>query len=371
MKLYENIFKARNTLYARTYDTDTDEVTLETINYVPSLFINSREETPYRSISSKDFLQEVKFKNMQEYRDTVKEFKSTNRQMFGNKSQEQGFIRNNFGDPTANDHKFHTWFFDIEVGNGEAPEGLEKAVYKNDWKPTSHERAAMATITSIQIYDTKSKQFYILGLKKDWKNDNNFTSYLGEIKYFNMESEEKMLKTFLTILQKRNPTVVSGWNSTGYDIPYLTNRITRILDKRNDLYSYDKNTRSWRYNTDCLTGSWVQQLSPVGLIKHREVETNFGKQDEYEWIGTFHEDYYELYKKYTYTSLTSYSLDSVVNHELGSAKVNHDEHADFGEFYKGNYKSYNRNKEKIELSKEDILYDELIEIDREIERRAS
>ena len=46
------------------------------------------------------------------------------------------------------------------------------------------------------------------------------------------------------------------------------------------------------------------------------------------------EDYLELYKKYTYTTHTSYSLSTVAEYELGDDKVNHDEFSDFGEFYR-------------------------------------
>jgi hypothetical protein len=116
---YENIFRARNSLYARTYDTDTKESTLETVKFVPSLFIKTKEDSPYKSILTKEPLKEYTYKSMKDYRDAMNVFTSSSIQTFGNKSLEQGFIRQNWPTPTESDHAFHTWFFDIEVGIGE------------------------------------------------------------------------------------------------------------------------------------------------------------------------------------------------------------------------------------------------------------
>ena len=374
-RLYENVFTGKmGALYARLYDPETEDCTLERIKFIPSIFIkcneNSPNKSPYFDIIDKQPLQELKYKTMKEFRDAMKLYGSSNTQMFGNKTPEQGYTLENWPNPTDCDHKFHTWFFDIET-LVDLPEecGLEKDVIKDDWKPHGHERAAMAQISLIQIYDTKDKQFYIFGLKKDWEEKDKFESEHGKINYFNMSSEENLLKAFIGLLDRKRPSVLSGWNSEGYDIPFITNRIIRVLDKRDDIYYFDKNKKEWRFNTDCLNGGYVQQLSQVGLIKHREQETNYGKQDEFTWVGYFLEDYLELYRKYTYTNLTSYSLDNVASHELGSNKVNHDEFADFGAFYRGDYIKYDYNEKKKDKSELDLLYIELLQIDKELKKR--
>jgi DNA polymerase elongation subunit (family B) len=43
------------------------------------------------------------------------------------------------------------------------------------------------------------------------------------------DNEADMLKTFLDLIDDAD--VLSGWNSEGYDIPYVVNRITRVLNK--------------------------------------------------------------------------------------------------------------------------------------------
>ena len=46
---------------------------------------------------------------------------------------------------------------------------------------------------------------------------------------FVFEKEEDLLKTFLDLIEDAD--VLSGWNSEGYDIPYMINRVTRVLSK--------------------------------------------------------------------------------------------------------------------------------------------
>ena len=109
--------------------------------------------------------------------------------------------------------------------------------------------------------------------------------------------EKKLLNDFLDFIEDAD--VLSGWNSEGYDIPYLVNRITRVLSK-ND-------TRRF-----CL---WDQ------LPKKRTFERYGSDHVTYDLIGRVHLDYMQLYRKYTYHEMHSYSLDAIAEHELGETKV--------------------------------------------------
>ncbi len=363
---YENVFTAKNTLYTREYDTETGKSTTRAVKHIPDIYIPTNESSEFKSIITKENLKKISFKSMKDYKDQVKVLSSTNVRVYGLKSVEHNFIRETYGVPTDNDHKFRTLFLDIETAilDKETP----KSISRNDWKPEG-ERGAMAVVTSIQMYDNVTNEFYILGLNKDWNNKNNFSSEYGKIRYIRRNTEEELLKTFLTLLDKLNPTVIAGWNSEGYDYPYLTMRIIRVLDKREDLFAYNENLRIWEFNRSTLDGGYVKQLSRVGLIKYKAQETNFGTQHTFKWVGYILEDYMELHSKYTYTTLTSRSLGAVSSHELGDTKINHDEFTDFAAFYNGDYIKYNRKDDKKELDKLDILYDELTELDLEIKRR--
>jgi len=109
--------------------------------------------------------------------------------------------------------------------------------------------------------------------------------------------EKEMLEMWLDLIDDAD--VLSGWNSEGFDIPYTTNRITRILGK--------ELTRKL-----CL---WDQFPSKRYFEKYgKELET-------YDPIGRIHLDYLELYRKYNYHEMHTYRLDAIGEYELGETKI--------------------------------------------------
>ena len=111
------------------------------------------------------------------------------------------------------------------------------------------------------------------------------------------EKEGEMIDTFLKLIEDAD--ILSGWNSEGYDIPYLINRTSRVLSK--------DDTRRF-----CL---WKQ------LPKKREFE-KYGKTAEtYDLVGRVHLDSLNLYRKYTYEERHSYRLDAIGEVEIGETKV--------------------------------------------------
>ena len=111
------------------------------------------------------------------------------------------------------------------------------------------------------------------------------------------DNEGEMLKVCLDLLDDAD--IISGWNSEGYDIPYMVTRVTRVLSK-ND-------TRRF-----CL---WDM------LPKQRTFERFGAEQITYDLIGRVHVDYMQLYRKYTYEERHSYSLDAIGEYELGEQKI--------------------------------------------------
>ena len=134
------------------------------------------------------------------------------------------------------------------------------------------------------------------------------------------DSEADMLDAFLDLIQDAD--VLSGWNSEGYDIPYIVNRVTKVLSK--------EDTRRF-----CL---WNQ------LPKKREYE-KYGKSAvTYDLIGRVHLDSLELYRKYTYEERHSYRLDAIAEYELGKTKTQYEGTLD--QLYNNDFKKfieYNRN----------------------------
>lgn len=130
-----------------------------------------------------------------------------------------------------------------------------------------------------------------------------------------MDSEEELLQTFLELIEDAD--IFTGWNSEGFDIPYMVNRIARVLGK-------DYNRKL------CL---WDQQP------KQRTFENNFGSMVQtYDFVGRVHMDYMLLYRKYTYHEMHSYSLDAIAEHELGERKIEYEGTLD--QLYNNDFKKF-------------------------------
>jgi len=113
-------------------------------------------------------------------------------------------------------------------------------------------------------------------------------------------SEEELLQMFLQLVEDAD--ILSGWNSETFDIPYMINRVARVLSK--------SHTRKF-----CL---WDKFPKSKTLVK-------YGKESQaFELYGRVHLDYLELYRKYTYHEMHSYSLDAIGEYELNEHKVEYE-----------------------------------------------
>lgn len=112
------------------------------------------------------------------------------------------------------------------------------------------------------------------------------------------ESEEELLTAFLEELVT-DADVLSGWNSSGYDIPYIVNRL-KLLGMKDKLPLL------------CIGGG-----EPI----EKKVE-RFGRLSQtYDLIGRVHIDYLELYRKNKARQFHSYRLDFIGAQETGERKV--------------------------------------------------
>ena len=111
------------------------------------------------------------------------------------------------------------------------------------------------------------------------------------------ESEIEMINTFLDIIEDAD--IIAGWNSEGFDLPYVVNRITRVM-------SADDTKRL------CL---WGEKPKEKSKIKYGE------ELKTYDLVGRIHLDLLEVYRKFTYEERHSYSLNAIAEHELKKSKT--------------------------------------------------
>ena len=125
-----------------------------------------------------------------------------------------------------------------------------------------------------------------------------------------------LIQEFLTFWEKNQPDVVTGWNTEFFDIPYICNRIKNLYDAKE-----------------------INRLSPWNNVSDRQVYKMGRKQQVYDILGVSHLDYYDLYRKFTYTNRESYRLDHIAHVELGESKDDNP-YETFREWYLKDFQSF-------------------------------
>jgi DNA polymerase elongation subunit (family B) len=146
-------------------------------------------------------------------------------------------------------------------------------------------------------------------------------------------TEEEMLLMFLDLIDDAD--VFSGWNSEGFDIPYTVNRVAKILGKE-----YTRRFCLWDH-----------------YPKKRMFEKYGKEQETYDTVGRVHLDYLQLYQKYTYHEMHSYSLDAIAEYELGEKKVEYEGTLD--QLYNNDFEKF------ISYSRQDV--DLLVRLDKKLQ----
>jgi DNA polymerase elongation subunit (family B) len=207
--------------------------------------------------------------------------------------------------------KLHTCFFDIEVDFD--PE--------KGFSPTSD---PFNPVTAISCYLDWLDQCFTLVIAPKHMSPETAQEIVGEFDNTILFSNEKdMFDVFFQLIEDAD--VLTGWNSEGYDIPYMVNRVTRVMSK--------DDTRKF-----CLMGQ---------LPKAREYE-RFGKSETtYDLVGRVHMDYLQLYKKYNYESRHSYKLDFIGEMEVGENKTQYEGTLD--QLYNKDFKRF------IEYNRQDTM----------------
>ena len=153
--------------------------------------------------------------------------------------------------------------------------------------------SAPMPLTSIALIDVTTKQKICLIVDKT-----------KEIKEYNQDgkhiipcgSEKELIKRFLDKLEELDPTIICGYNSEYFDIPYLYFRIQQQL------------------------GDEVLRLSPIRKVDYRD----FNGEHQITIGGVNHLDYMLLHKKYIMKEEPSYKLGDIGLKYVNLGKVEYE-----------------------------------------------
>lgn len=151
-------------------------------------------------------------------------------------------------------------------------------------------------VTSIAYHDSATNKYTILVLDKKKKLERKTNENTSVIPCYD---EKTLLLKFLDAIQEIQPHIMTGWNCDAFDIPYLFNRIKKVLGKSN-----------------------AHRLSPIGEVFYSPY------RNRYTIAGISVLDYMIVYKKFSYKELPSYALNAVSMTELNRGKIEYEGNLD-------------------------------------------
>ena len=159
-------------------------------------------------------------------------------------------------------------------------------------------KRAPTKITSIAVYDNTTKKYYclILDEKKQLQTINEESRAIIPFPH-----EHDLLHAFLNLWEQLDPTIVTGWNSEYFDVPFLYYRIENQLG-----------------------ANQAVRLSPLKKVKFGQ----YVNDSPVELAGLNHLDYMLLFKKYNAKQEPSYRLGDIGEKYAKLSKIEYEGNLD-------------------------------------------
>ena len=307
LQFYTNVSRYGNQILLRGYDHGRRIE--KKIKYEPILFTSTNLKTNWKALDGTPVgvaNAGKRFESMRAANEYVTANKGVSgKTIYGNTKYIPAFINDYYpGNIEFNRSTINVATIDIEVASDDGFPEPEKADHK---------------VISIAMKSNIGETYYVWGLG-DYDVEQ---SYMKEnlVVYRKFDREDDLLINFIThwSSQQHSPDVVTGWNTRFFDIPYLVNRINRMLGE-----------------------AYVKRLSPWGMVDRQEVTKMGRTQTAYELKGISQLDYLDLFKKfgYSYGPQESYKLDHIAHVVLGENKLSYEEYSNLHTLYKHNHQKF-------------------------------
>jgi DNA polymerase elongation subunit (family B) len=292
MRFYTNVTQWGNQILVREYKNG--ERLNHKVKYSPTLYVPVQKETGWKTLDGKNVMP-YKHDTIKGAKEFIQQYQNQPHLVYGLDRFAYTYLSDTYPDRVEWDSdKILVCTIDIETQCENGFPDPEKAEEE---------------MLSITIKNQTTKKIVVWGIG-DYQNDRE------DITYINCSNENELLASFMNFWVKHYPDAITGWNTEFFDIPFLVNRVTKVLGE-------DR----------------AKEFSPWGNVSSRSVYSHGRPQQVYDIQGVANLDYLQLYQKFTYTRQESYRLDHIAFVELGEKK-NENPYDTFKDWYTKDYQSF-------------------------------
>jgi len=291
MRFYTNISQWGNNLLLREV-IDGKRVNRK-VKYSPTLYCPVMRETNFKTLEGK-YVTPIKHQTMRDAKEWVEQYKEQPHLLYGNTQYQYSFLYENYPNLEWSLDDVLIATIDIEVAceNG----------FPNP-------QDAIEPLLSITVKNHANKQIFVWGVGM-------YKTTRPDVAYVNCENEKELIYEFLKFWQMNQPDVITGWNTEFFDIPYLCNRIKKLCGEDD-----------------------LKKLSPWKSVSSKNIYSMGRSHQVWDIQGIAALDYYDLYRKFTYTNQESYRLDHIAYVELGERKDGNP-YDTFRDWYTNDFQSF-------------------------------
>ena len=294
MKFYKNVDQVGDRILVRGCD-GYKEVRFRD-EFRPTLYVKSKKESKFSTLYGEPVrpIQPGTIRDCKQFCQQYEEVDGF--EISGNQMYLYQWISDNFpGEVDYDPSKIRVFTIDIETASENGFPDIESADQE---------------ILLISVKDSFTGLYHVWGSQP-------FENNHADVSYTLCADEQELLRKYLAWWIENYPDVITGWNVQLFDVPYICNRLDRILGTKE-----------------------TKLFSPWKLLSSREIYIQGRKNICYDVSGITVLDYLDLYRKFTYTNQESYRLDHIAFVELGSKKLDHSEFDTFKEFYTQDWQKF-------------------------------
>jgi len=292
MNFYTNVTQWGNNLLVR--EVVNGERINTKVKYKPTLYAAVQEPTPYKTLKG-GYVTPIEHTSIKEAKEWIEGYSNQPDLACGNTMFSYNYIADKFPNYVKWDtDNILIVTIDIET---ECENGFPDP------------KQAIEPLISITLKNHQTKKIVVWGVGM-------FVNNRDDVTYVQCQDEKELVQEFLVFWQDYYPDIITGWNTEFFDIPYICNRIK-------NLFGEDE----------------VKRLSPWGNVFSKNVFSMGRDHQIYEIQGVAALDYFDLYRKFTYTNQESYRLDHIAYVELGERKDGNP-YETFREWYTKDFQSF-------------------------------